>query len=657
MTTNLLICYPDKPFLATSIEGATAQPSSSFPLTNLINKTRAKYSELDTAISGVSYAHYTGTSSTLDHVALLRADLLQHSGVTDIVAREGAYSPNYPATITGLVLHLDAGRNVTFDSSNKVSAWGDISPSALTATQGTGANQPTYTRADGLENRLTYTSQFDNAAWTKTSSTITANATTNPVDGLTTADKLIEAAATADHYVRQSPALCTNGQTYYFSVFAKQAERTQIRLLAGGAAFTTAADAYFNLATGAVVSSTGGTTATITDAGSGWYLCTVSRAAAATGAAQLDCYLASSGASNYLGNGTSGVYIFGAQFRESGADSTYLDVTSLVDFEGTNGAPTVRFFPTDTLSLGTPTALKLTSAMTLFCVIDNRWPTNKGVGGEMFTNETLNASGYRFATDSTTTTFIFRTSRAGANSSLSAALTAGAVNVLAATLSAGTGTIYRDGSSVATGAVSAAVSATGTATVGFDDLSICELLIYNVALSGADITAINTYLKNKWKDTPATKIQQFDTKTLTGPASEDYISKFATTAGSTGVTVSFFSREASKRPLGKLYCGNTFDMGRDPEYGLAQKIGVNDRKDRRGRYEITLSWGGVTDAKRNDFISKIVRFKDINPVVLYDQNNYILNDFSTLHCELRDVEIEPQTTNTNRITATFEEVI
>ena len=385
MTTNLLICYPDIPFQATGTEGATAQPSSSFPLTNLINKTRAKYSELETAISGVSYITYSGTSSTLDHVALLRANLLQEAGVTDIVAREGAYGINYPDSISGLVLHLDAGRNVTFDSSNKISAWGDISPSALSATQGTGANQPTYTRADGLENRLTYTSQFDNAAWTKVASSITADQVANPIDGLTTAEKLVENSATTDHGVRQSPTLCTNGQAYYSTIYAKAAERTQFRITLGGTAFS-GPDAVFNLSTGVVVSSAS-CTATITDAGSGWYRLSVLATAGATGAAQCDYFLASGGTSNYLGNGTSGAYIYGAQFRESGSDSTYFDVTTLVDFAGTTGAPTVRCFPTDQFELGTPAALKLTSAMTLFCVIDNRWPLNVGSGGERLTKE------------------------------------------------------------------------------------------------------------------------------------------------------------------------------------------------------------------------------------------------------------------------------
>jgi hypothetical protein len=65
-------------------------------------------------------------------------------------------------------------------------------------------------------NLLQYSEQFDNAAWTKSNVTITANDTTAP-NGTTTADKI---AQTAGGYVNGN-ATGSGNNTYTFSVYLK----------------------------------------------------------------------------------------------------------------------------------------------------------------------------------------------------------------------------------------------------------------------------------------------------------------------------------------------------------------------------------------------------------------------------------------------------
>jgi len=86
----------------------------------------------------------------------------------------------------------------------------------------------TVTRSDGTigyapHNLLTFSEQFDNAAWTKTNATITANSTTAPDETLT-ADKLVENASTGDHRTFQGFTV-SSGVVYTFSVYLKNSGR------------------------------------------------------------------------------------------------------------------------------------------------------------------------------------------------------------------------------------------------------------------------------------------------------------------------------------------------------------------------------------------------------------------------------------------------
>ena len=112
---------------------------------------------------------------------------------------------------------------------------------------------------DDDENLLTYSEQFNNAAWSKNNYNVTANATTAP-DGTLTADKLIAINASTFHDLYKSPGLGSN--TYTLSIFAKVAEQSFIQLRIDDGAISRLA--MFNLSTGSVSSSSNVTSPTIT---------------------------------------------------------------------------------------------------------------------------------------------------------------------------------------------------------------------------------------------------------------------------------------------------------------------------------------------------------------------------------------------------------
>ena len=178
-------------------------------------------------------------------------------------------------------------------------------------------------------NLLTYSEQFDNAAWTKPNALVAANVVIAP-DGSMTADKIFDnTAAGVEHYTDQV-YLATSGSTYTFSVFCKQAEKTYIRLRA--AISTPDTTATFSLSDGTVVNSGFPTDRRgIVSAGNGWYRCWVTYTATATGTVVNRVQLLQTGSSSvtvYTGDGTSGIYIWGAQLEAGAFATSYIPTTT-----------------------------------------------------------------------------------------------------------------------------------------------------------------------------------------------------------------------------------------------------------------------------------------------------------------------------------------
>jgi len=110
-----------------------------------------------------------------------------------------------------------------------------------------------YLAEEARTNLLTYSQQFDNAAWTKTAVTVTANQAVAP-DGTLTADALTETAVTSQHVLMNFTSKAASPITYTATWYVKQfgtARNAKVTISDGGGA---GADYIVNPVTGAVAS-------------------------------------------------------------------------------------------------------------------------------------------------------------------------------------------------------------------------------------------------------------------------------------------------------------------------------------------------------------------------------------------------------------------
>jgi hypothetical protein len=184
-------------------------------------------------------------------------------------------------------------------------------------------------------NLLTYSEEFDNAAWTPTG-VVSANVAVAP-DGMLTADLLSENTTTSDFRLARG-FTATVGVSYALSVYAKARPGSAQRYLqlVFNAGFSGTVGANFNLVTGAVGTTSGSLSATITSVGNGWYRCAIvpTNTAASTSPtfrlrlANVDTSANITGPTSYAGDGWSGILLFGAQLEAGAFATSYIPTTS-----------------------------------------------------------------------------------------------------------------------------------------------------------------------------------------------------------------------------------------------------------------------------------------------------------------------------------------
>jgi hypothetical protein len=201
--------------------------------------------------------------------------------------------------------------------------------SGVLATATSGTSRTTYNPAllgaggklllePAATNLALQSETFDNATWNKVNSSVTANSVVAP-DGNTTADSLVSTSGVNNNRVYQS--ISFSAGVYTFTVYAKAANRPYVAF--GWAGPTT----WFNLNSGTIGTSSAGTAA-IQSVGNGWYRCSVTQTVTA-GTDQFRIYSAlTDGSVADNGDGTVGIYLWGAQCEAGSGPTSYIATTT-----------------------------------------------------------------------------------------------------------------------------------------------------------------------------------------------------------------------------------------------------------------------------------------------------------------------------------------
>lgn len=181
----------------------------------------------------------------------------------------------------------------------------------------------------GRRNLLTFTEQFENAGWSKTNVTVTANTSTSP-EGTITADRMTASATTSVHRVVGASVTLASGLNCAYSVYLKAGTHSFVQIHDGA---SVSYFANFNVSTGVVGTATG-CTAAMTDVGNGWYRCSIAMTLNVANPVLCVGMVTSNTAArneSWTAAGTENILLWGAQLETGSTATAYQRVTTQYD--------------------------------------------------------------------------------------------------------------------------------------------------------------------------------------------------------------------------------------------------------------------------------------------------------------------------------------
>jgi hypothetical protein len=173
-------------------------------------------------------------------------------------------------------------------------------------------------------NLIEYSEAFDNAYWTKTGSSVVSGFASPSADSPLGAFKLVEDSSSGIHRVK-ADGISVSANRYNVSVFVKPNGRNEIRVSLANY-FSSGTDAYFNLDTKVITYGTRAENGLIETFANGWFRCSFSSTSGEAAGPNAFVYIdtALSNSNSYQGDGTSGVYIYGAQLEQGSYATSYI---------------------------------------------------------------------------------------------------------------------------------------------------------------------------------------------------------------------------------------------------------------------------------------------------------------------------------------------
>lgn len=622
-------------------------------------------------------------TSTVDHLIIARADMLQSDGVTRVKLSGGDSPMNAPLITTPqptVFWDFSDGTQITQGSTWLISAVANQGTATAPLAQSTDANKFIRTRDDNQE-QLCYwdTSDFNLSIWAGGAGiTYAANAYTNPVTNALDADSWVEDSSTGYHRRWVSMDATRIGETIVASVYLKRlgtsTANSSIRVAVDSA---TGKYSHFNLAAGTCSAETC-TGATIEPFDDGWYRCTCwyTFAADSTGPGFL---IGLYNMGSYAGDGTTGVYIWGCQYQHYEADRTYLaGVLNTRQYRGVNGRAVAHArgsqFMTTTATLGA-----LTSAGEKYVLAVVR-PHTVASNQQVF----YFADAQIYSNLEVVNTGVFRARNYDGSADYvdSAALTAGSLYIIQLRHD-GTDLDMTVNSSIYSCSTGSTSDVTDTGIIGsasgsqyfFGD--ICALIFYAEDPGSAGRTYIKEWAVTKFSEAPAYNTTSFSTATLYGPNGADFITTFTATSACRYWWLEYgFAPDAattSTFPRSKEYFGPFFDPGTNPtsfdcRRNVPERSAIEFLTGSRyfcqcsdPRFQAVFEWAGASDANAKIFL-ELLDEVERDPVFLYAPSTgapEILAGQTLIHAALLPVEseVQPVYVNYNRLRLSAQEIL